>query len=121
MSEELRGLERLTAKAPNGMAYLVKVKPSEQEVESSYPNTLRCILESFNRLALYETHVPALLNDNARLQSELAEARNIAKAMVKHRHLPDVVGGPLIYPTFEAYNRLCDLAGVPHNYRPEER
>lgn len=47
-------MERLTAIAPNGMAYLVKVKPSEQEVESPYPNTLNCILESFKRLAEYE-------------------------------------------------------------------
>lgn len=47
-------MERLTAIAPNGMAYLVKVKPSEQDVESPYPNTLNCVLESFKRLAAYE-------------------------------------------------------------------
>lgn len=47
-------MERLTAIAPNGMAYLVKVKPNEQEVESPYPNTLKAIMESFQRLAEYE-------------------------------------------------------------------
>ena len=47
-------MDRLTAIAPNGMAYLVKVKPSEQDVESPYPNTLNCVLESFKRLAEYE-------------------------------------------------------------------
>lgn len=47
-------MERLTAIAPNGLAYLTKVKQSEQEVESPYPNTLKSIMESFNRLAAYE-------------------------------------------------------------------
>jgi RNA polymerase-binding transcription factor DksA len=47
--------ERLTARSPkNGMAYLVNVKQNEQVVESPYPNTLRCIMDSFNRLAAYE-------------------------------------------------------------------
>jgi hypothetical protein len=46
---------RLTARSPkNNRAYLVKVKPDEQEVESLYPNTLRCIMEAFERLAQYE-------------------------------------------------------------------
>jgi len=36
------------------MAYLVNVKNDEQEVECKYPNTLRCILDSFQRLAEYE-------------------------------------------------------------------
>jgi hypothetical protein len=48
-------MKRLTARSPkNNMAYLMKVKLTEQEVESPYPNTLNCILESFNRLAAYE-------------------------------------------------------------------
>jgi hypothetical protein len=48
-------MERLTARSPkNNMAYLVKVKPDEQEVESPYPNTLEAIIESFKRLAEYE-------------------------------------------------------------------
>ena len=48
-------MERLTARSPkNNMAYLVKVKPDEQDVESPYPNTLRCIIEAFERLAKYE-------------------------------------------------------------------
>jgi hypothetical protein len=47
--------ERLTARSPkNGMAYLINVKQNEQDVESPYPNTLRCIMDSFNRLAAYE-------------------------------------------------------------------
>lgn len=47
-------MERLTAIVPNGMAYLVKVKPNEQEVESPYPNTLKAIMESIQKLAEYE-------------------------------------------------------------------
>ena len=47
--------ERLTARSPkNSMAYLINVKQNEQDVESPYPNTLRCIMDSFNRLASYE-------------------------------------------------------------------
>lgn len=47
-------MERLTARNDAGLAYLVKVKPDEQAVESSYPNTLKAILESFQQLAAYE-------------------------------------------------------------------
>lgn len=47
-------MERLTARNAKGMAYLVNVKPNEQEVDSPHPNTLRCILDSFNHLAEYE-------------------------------------------------------------------
>lgn len=47
--------KRLTERSPkNGMAYLINVKQNEQVVESPYPNTLRCIMDSFNRLAEYE-------------------------------------------------------------------
>ena len=47
-------IERLTARNKNGLAYLVKVKPNEQEVDSPYKNTLKCILDCFERLAQYE-------------------------------------------------------------------
>jgi len=48
-------MARLTARRPdNGLAYLVGVKPNEQEVDSPHPNTLRCILDCFQRLAEYE-------------------------------------------------------------------
>ena len=48
-------MPRLTARSPkNDMAYLVNVKPGEQEVDSPYPNTLMCILECFDKLAQYE-------------------------------------------------------------------
>ena len=48
-------MDRLTARSPkNNMAYLVNVKNDEQEVECKYPNTLQCILDSFQRLAEYE-------------------------------------------------------------------
>ena len=51
-------MERLTARSvKNNMAYLVKVKPDEQEVESPYPNTLNAIIESFQRLAEYEDKI----------------------------------------------------------------
>ena len=47
-------MERLTARTENGNAYLVNVKPDEQEVDSPYKNTLQCILDCFERLAAYE-------------------------------------------------------------------
>ena len=48
-------MERLTERSPkNNMAYLVNVKPNEQDVESPYPHTLKCIMDAFERLAQYE-------------------------------------------------------------------
>jgi hypothetical protein len=47
-------MKRLTARTKNGHAYLVNVKPDEQEVDSPYKNTLQCILDCFERLAQYE-------------------------------------------------------------------
>lgn len=47
-------MERLTARNKKGLAYLKKVKPDEQEVNSAYPNTLKAILEGMQRLADYE-------------------------------------------------------------------
>jgi len=47
-------IERLTARNKDGFAYLVNVKPDEQEVNSPHKNTLKCILDCFERLALYE-------------------------------------------------------------------
>jgi len=54
MKRQVNDMERLTAIAPSGMAYLINVKPNEQDVESPHPNTLRCIMDSFNKLAEYE-------------------------------------------------------------------
>lgn len=51
----MSGFKRLTARSPrNNLAYLVNVKPDEQEVDSKYPNTLRAILDAFERLGQYE-------------------------------------------------------------------
>ena len=47
-------MDRLTARNKNNIAYLVNVKPNEQDIESSYPNTLKCIMACFERLAQYE-------------------------------------------------------------------
>lgn len=47
-------MNKLTKRAENGLAYLVSVKESEQVVESKYPNTLKCITDSFEKLATYE-------------------------------------------------------------------
>ena len=46
--------KRLTARNANEFAYLVNVRQDEQEVDSRFPNTLRCILDCFKRLAEYE-------------------------------------------------------------------
>lgn len=50
----MREMSRLTARTKNGHAYLVNVKPDEQEVNSPHKNTLQCILDCFERLAAYE-------------------------------------------------------------------
>ncbi len=56
-------MHRLTARSQkNNMAYLVNVKPNEQDVESPYPNTLKCIMEAFERLAQYEDKFEQLPN-----------------------------------------------------------
>lgn len=47
---------RLTKKC-NGCFGLIKVKDDEQEIESPYPNTLRAILECFNRLGELENAI----------------------------------------------------------------
>jgi hypothetical protein len=47
-------MDRLTARNEAGFAYLVNVKPNEQEVDSPHKNTLKCILNCFERLAQYE-------------------------------------------------------------------
>lgn len=47
-------MKRLTARTETGHAYLVNVKPDEQEVDSPHKNTLQCILDCFERLAAYE-------------------------------------------------------------------
>ena len=47
-------MSRLTARTETGHAYLVNVKPDEQEVDSPHKNTLQCILDCFERLAAYE-------------------------------------------------------------------
>lgn len=47
-------MSRLTARTETGHAYLVNVKPDEQEVDSPHKNTLQCILDCFERLAHYE-------------------------------------------------------------------
>lgn len=50
----MREMSRLTARTETGHAYLVNVKPDEQEVDSPHKNTLQCILDCFERLAQYE-------------------------------------------------------------------
>jgi len=46
--------ERLTARSPkNNMAYLVKIKNNEQDLEGPY-NTLLCVRDAFEALAVYE-------------------------------------------------------------------
>jgi septal ring factor EnvC (AmiA/AmiB activator) len=72
-------MNRLTARNSKGLAYLVKVKPNEQAVDSAYPNTLRCILECFKQLAAYEdtglepAEIRQMQSEIARLNTLLAE------------------------------------------------
>ena len=64
-------IERLTARNKDGFAYLVNVKPDEQEVNSPHKNTLKCILDCFERLAQYEEE--AIARQSA-TSEEVAEA-----------------------------------------------
>lgn len=81
-------MERLTARsAKNGLAYLVKVKSDEQEIDSKYPNTLRCILEAFNRLAeLEEADVQV---ENLKADLELWRNRALSADTAGHYHTHD--------------------------------
>jgi hypothetical protein len=74
-------MERLTARSPkNNMAYLVKVKQNEQDVESPYPNTLRCIMEAFERLAQYEDTGCVVTEDN-----DINDGYHTFKELYHHR------------------------------------
>ncbi|WMI81825.1 hypothetical protein [Anaerotignum sp. MB30-C6] len=73
-------MERLTERNERGFAYLKNVKPNEQDVESPYPNTLRCILDCFEQLAKYEDkgltpdEIKQLQTENASLRARLDKA-----------------------------------------------
>lgn len=86
-------MERLTKRAENGQAYLTKVRPNEQEVESKYPNTLKAILEAFSSLAAYEDTglTPEQITEMQReiaaaslIESQQAEIDNLKSAQVTH-------------------------------------
>ena len=87
-------MERLTDREPiRNMAYLAKVKPNEQEVESPYPNTLACILESFDRLAAYE--------DTGLEPSEVAALRARCEAAeAELARFVQIDGDPFWHPTY---------------------
>jgi len=73
---------RLTAREPKkGMAYLVNVKQNEQEVESPYSNTLKCIMDCFEALAQYE-ETGLSPNEIKRLQAVVEAAREFVKECV---------------------------------------
>jgi hypothetical protein len=72
MSEELRGLPK---QADQAIALI-----NELHTERLQYSEYTLLIEAAMSLALYETHVPALLEDNARLQSELAAMRERAEA-----------------------------------------
>lgn len=61
-------MNRLTARSPkNQMAYLIGVKPDEQALDGSY-NTLKCVMEAFNRLAEYEEAEQQAISEAERLR-----------------------------------------------------
>ena len=68
---------RLTARTENGCAYLVNVKPDEQEVDSPYKNTLQCILDCFERLAAYEDIGSVEDFQNSLIHADCMEAKAI--------------------------------------------
>lgn len=66
-------MQRLTKRASCGNAFLTKVKDTEQEVESKYPNTLKAIMESWDMLAAYED----LNRTPSELAADLAELERL--------------------------------------------
>ena len=70
--------ERLTARNKNGLAYLVNVKPNEQEVDSPHKNTLKCILDCFERLAQYEE---AAIDRQSVKSEDVAEAIEVLECI----------------------------------------
>lgn len=77
--------ERLTARSPkNNMAYLVNVKSHEQDVESPYPHTLRCITEAFEKLAQYEESFqnPGEISDGYHTFNELYHHRAVLFSII---------------------------------------
>lgn len=90
-------MERLTARTEKGLAYLVNVKPDEQEVESPYKNTLQCILDCFERLAAYEDITEGITIGRIR---EICEAEREQRCVV----LPCKVGDTVyVLPNYTAY------------------
>lgn len=81
-------MERLTKRREdNGIAYLGKVKDNEQTVDSEYPDTLKAIFESIQRLAAYEDteRTPEMINQMKikaqELETELNELNCLAGKM----------------------------------------
>lgn len=64
-------MERLTKRTEVGIAYLVKVKQNEQEIEG-VKNTLQCLFDSWQRLASYEDTglTPAKVAEFAKAKAE---------------------------------------------------
>lgn len=81
---------RLTARSPkNNMAYLVNVKPDEQDVESPYSNTLRCIMDSFEKLAKYE-ETSLEPQEIQQLQEQNRRMRDVALMISKYANPLDL-------------------------------
>jgi hypothetical protein len=107
MSEELRGLPK---QADQAIALI-----NELHTERLQYSEYTLLIEAAMSLALYETHVPALLDDNARLQSELAEARELANFIIDNARTGAVYmdGSSQRYIRFtaDAWNLLRMVAG----------
>jgi hypothetical protein len=83
-AEKLRGLERLTEETSDYVINLInRIDPEGAYTAEDYArwigNDTGELETALQRLHLYETHVPALLDELARLQSELADMRERAE------------------------------------------
>lgn len=106
-------MERLTARNQLGLAYLKNVKPNEQDVESPYPNTLQCILESFNQLAAYED-TGKTPEQVAALEKQNAELRELLKLAVEdiHKLLCEEYGSPCQFCKYDnSEDAMCCKIG----------
>ncbi|MFV0399181.1 MAG: hypothetical protein ACK5LX_01000 [Oscillospiraceae bacterium] len=78
-------MDRITARTPDGLAYLAKVRPNEQEVEASR-HTCECIYESWQRLAAYED--TGLSPENVVMVNDFSQSQR-AKLLAENSKLRD--------------------------------
>jgi len=105
-------IERLTARNKDGFAYLVNVKPDEQEVNSPHKNTLKCILDCFERLAQYEEEAIA---------RQSATSEEVAEAIEKIEMLSKAIENDMHWRSDKLMKSLETAITALQAYQPTTR